>query len=136
MKKLAIVSSLLLTAALNITPAHADNVKTSAEKDMGFLSGAIAGAVIGGPVGFFVGGISGAMVGEEVAKAIKLIEKIATKGPVAIQKVIEAVNAYFTTGENGFAAEVDGFGEVTKTKDFEEGASAFIKKRKPNFKGC
>ncbi|MEZ5039223.1 MAG: enoyl-CoA hydratase-related protein [Saprospiraceae bacterium] len=73
--------------------------------------------------------------GEEVAKAKALIQKIATKGPIAIAKVIEAVNAYFQYNEDGFACEVKAFGEATNTEDFKEGASAFIEKRKADFKG-
>ena len=74
-------------------------------------------------------------VGEEVAKAKEIIQKIATKGPVAISKVIEAVNAYFDYNSDGFGAEVNAFGDLTQTADFKEGASAFLEKRKANFKG-
>ncbi len=73
--------------------------------------------------------------GEEVAKAKEILEKIAVKGPVAIQKVIEAVNAYFQFDEDGFEREVKEFGATTCTEDFREGANAFIEKRKANFKG-
>lgn len=73
--------------------------------------------------------------GEEVGKAKELLEKIGQKGPIAIQKVIEAVNAYFQDGEDGFAREVTEFGITTGTADFKEGASAFIEKRKADFKG-
>jgi enoyl-CoA hydratase len=73
--------------------------------------------------------------GEEIAKATELIEKIAKKGPVAIAKVIEAVNAYFHPSEDGFAKEVAEFGHTTGTEDFKEGAAAFIEKRPANFKG-
>lgn len=73
--------------------------------------------------------------GEEVAKATELLEKIADKGPVAIAKIIEAVNAYFDEKQDGFAREVKEFGNTTGTEDFKEGASAFIEKRKANFKG-
>lgn len=74
--------------------------------------------------------------GKEVEKAHEILAKIATKGPLAIAKIIEAVNAYFEEGVDGFAFEVEGFGEVTGTGDFQEGAQAFIEKRKANFRGA
>ncbi len=73
--------------------------------------------------------------GEEVAKATEIIEKIAMKGPIAIQKVIEAVNAHFEHNQLGFAKEVSAFGETAGTEDFREGAAAFLEKRKANFTG-
>ncbi len=74
--------------------------------------------------------------GEEVTKAKEILAKIAKKGPVAIQKVIEAVNAYFKYDADGFATEVSAFGDTCGTADFVEGATAFIEKRRANFKGC
>lgn len=74
-------------------------------------------------------------VGEEVAKAKELIEKIAAKGPIAIAKVIEAVNAFYQDGVDGFAKEVEVFSECTGSEDAKEGANAFIEKRKANFQG-
>jgi enoyl-CoA hydratase len=73
--------------------------------------------------------------GEEVAKATELLQKIATKAPVAISKIIEAVNAYYQDGVDGFSEEVRLFGLTCGTDDFREGASAFVEKRVPNFKG-
>ncbi|MEO0875399.1 MAG: enoyl-CoA hydratase-related protein [Bacteroidota bacterium] len=74
-------------------------------------------------------------VGEEMGKAKELLAKIATKGPRAIAKVIESVNAYFSTSQDGFETEVKSFGEVTLTEDFKEGAQAFVEKRAANFTG-
>lgn len=74
-------------------------------------------------------------VGEEVAKAKELIEKIATKAPFAITKVIETINAYYEDGLDGFEREISAFGECCGTADFVEGAAAFVEKRKANFTG-
>jgi enoyl-CoA hydratase len=74
-------------------------------------------------------------VGEEVAKAKEIIEKIATKAPIAITRTIECVNAYFDKTTDGFKKEVDSFGETMVTEDAREGASAFLGKRKANFIG-
>ncbi|MBC7776377.1 MAG: enoyl-CoA hydratase/isomerase family protein [Phycisphaerae bacterium] len=73
--------------------------------------------------------------GEEVLKAKELIEKIATKAPLAISKIIETVNAHFEDGVDAFEREVSAFGECCGTADFIEGAAAFVEKRKANFTG-
>jgi enoyl-CoA hydratase len=71
--------------------------------------------------------------GEELAKATELLNKIAAKAPIAIQKVIDCVNAYFST--EGFEREVIEFANTVNTEDFKEGASAFLEKRSANFQG-
>ena len=74
--------------------------------------------------------------GETVAKAKEIIEKIAAKAPLAIQKVIECVNSFYDPGgDAGYFREVMEFGKTSKSTDFKEGASAFVEKRKANFIG-
>ena len=70
---------------------------------------------------------------DAIGKATSLIQKIAAKGPIAISKVIESVNAYFEESVDGFEREVEKFGLTAGTADFIEGATAFVEKRKPNF---
>lgn len=72
--------------------------------------------------------------GEEVATAISIIEKIATKAPLAISETIKVVNDYFDETKNGFQSEVEAFGRLATTKDFVEGATAFIEKRRAEWK--
>ena len=74
--------------------------------------------------------------GEEIAKAKEILQKIATKAPIAISKIIETVNAYFDEKQDGFAQEIVKFAETANTEDFKEGAAAFVEKRKANFKGA
>lgn len=70
-----------------------------------------------------------------IEKAKNIINKIATKGPVAIAKVIECTNAYFKDGVDGFDYEVNAFASLFHTEDVKEGVNAFLEKRKPEFKG-
>ncbi len=74
--------------------------------------------------------------GETVVKAKEILNKIATKAPVAISKVISSVNAHFALGgEAGFEFEVHEFGKCAATVDFKEGATAFVEKRQAKFIG-
>lgn len=68
-------------------------------------------------------------------KATEIIQTIAKKGPLAIAESIRAVNAYYAN-ESGYDEEARAFGKTTKTEDFREGASAFVNKREPRFKGA
>lgn len=71
---------------------------------------------------------------ELLLKAKSIIEKIATKGPKAIGKVIACSNAYFKEGADGFQMEVELFGDCfIDSAEVEEGTSAFLEKRKANF---
>lgn len=73
--------------------------------------------------------------GKEVARSREWLEKTRGMGPYAMARAIEAVNAAFEPGVDGFAREVELFGKCIATHDFREGASAFLEKRKPDFKG-
>jgi enoyl-CoA hydratase len=64
-----------------------------------------------------------------------LAQRIMKNSPVAIGKAIESVNANFTDGVNGFNSEIKNFGDCFGTGDFKEGTTAFLEKRKADFKG-
>lgn len=71
---------------------------------------------------------------ELLPKTKELLGTIMSKGPNAITKVISAVNAYFDDAQNGFDAEIKLFGECFGTEEMKEGVSAFLEKRKAEFK--
>lgn len=64
-----------------------------------------------------------------------IADKIQRNSPVAISKAIEAVNANYQDGVNGYDVEIQKFGECFATADFKEGTTAFLEKRKAEFQG-
>ncbi|MCO5259965.1 MAG: enoyl-CoA hydratase-related protein [Crocinitomicaceae bacterium] len=71
---------------------------------------------------------------ELLAKANEIATQILANSRTAISSAINAVNAGFKSGVNGFEAEIEEFGKCFGTADFKEGTTAFIEKRKANFR--
>ena len=71
-----------------------------------------------------------------MAEAKKLAATLASKAPIAVRYILEAVNKGL---EMPFAQaqilEATLFGLVASTEDMREGTAAFLEKRKPAFKG-
>ncbi len=66
-------------------------------------------------------------------EAQNLLKKILKNGPLAVQNAIEAV--YAVGNSKGFEKEAELFGKTCATEDAAEGTSAFLEKRKAEFKG-
>jgi len=68
-------------------------------------------------------------------ETLKLAEKISSKGQQAIRFALKAVKATDNMSlSEGLSYEASLFALVCGTDDFKEGTSAFLEKRKPNFK--
>ncbi len=69
-------------------------------------------------------------------KTMEMANKIAEKAPVALQMAKEAVKfASKSNLDEGLRREVDLFAICFSTEDKQEGVSAFLEKRKPDFQG-
>ncbi|GAB5563475.1 MAG: enoyl-CoA hydratase-related protein [Winogradskyella sp.] len=75
----------------------------------------------------------------EQAELLPLCYKIASKimrnSSVAISQAINAINANYKDGINGYDIEIEAFGNCFGTEDFKEGTTAFLEKRKADFPG-
>lgn len=69
-----------------------------------------------------------------IEKAEEILAKIKQRAPLALSSAIKAINAGFDSKLDGYDVEINEFGNCFDTQDFKEGVSAFLEKRKANFK--
>ncbi len=73
--------------------------------------------------------------GELLNKTKSILELINSKAPLAVAACIKTANAVFDETKDGFKTEIDAFGDCFVTEDMKEGTTAFLEKRKAEFKG-
>jgi enoyl-CoA hydratase len=71
---------------------------------------------------------------ELLSKSKEILMAIHSKAPIAVSKIIECVNNFDHT-QQGYDFEIKKFAECFETQDMKEGTSAFLEKRKANFRG-
>ena len=71
---------------------------------------------------------------ELMGKAREIAGKILNNSASAVTSALRAVNANFKDGVNGYEVEIEEFGKCFGTADFKEGTTAFLEKRKANFR--
>jgi enoyl-CoA hydratase len=72
---------------------------------------------------------------ELLNKTRSILELINSKAPLAVAACIKAANAVFDESKDGYALEIEEFGNAFATGDMKEGTTAFLEKRKANFSG-
>ena len=71
---------------------------------------------------------------ELMTTAEAIAAKILNNSGTAIASAIRSINANYNDGIHGYDVEVEEFGKCFGTADFKEGSTAFLEKRKPNFR--
>lgn len=72
---------------------------------------------------------------ELLPTTMSIAKKITRNSSVAIAHAINAVNANYEDGVDGYEVEIESFGRCFGTEDFKEGTTAFLEKRKAIFPG-
>ena len=72
---------------------------------------------------------------ELINRTKSILTVINSKAPLAVAKSIQCANDAEKNNVDGYAIEIEAFGECFATEDMQEGVAAFIEKRKASFKG-
>jgi enoyl-CoA hydratase len=74
--------------------------------------------------------------GEVMKEAVKLAQKLMSKGSVSLRMAKEAINTGISVDlQSGLTMEKNFFALLFSTEDQKEGMKAFVEKRKPHFQG-
>src|ERR1700752_1498644 len=96
----------------------------------------LTGGMIGADEAYRIGRVNEVVPAAElISRAEAVLHEIAANGPIAIRMTLEATNQGMETSqEEGLVLEASYFGLLAGTEDKQEGTSAFLEKRAPQFK--
>lgn len=94
----------------------------------------LTGEMIDAHTAFALGLVSDVVnSGEGMKYAVELAQKICTKSPLVVKRLINLANQQ--SESDGLSQEIKLFGQSFDSIDLKEGVQAFFEKRKPNFIG-
>ncbi len=123
---------------LGIIPGYGGTQRLARQINSGRATQLIlTGEMIDAEEAFRIGLVNKVYKPEELLdNALEIAKIIATKGQIAISYALQAIVASNNLSiSEGLKLEATLFSLTTETEDFKEGTSAFLEKRKPNFKG-
>ncbi len=96
----------------------------------------IGAGMIDAPTALQYGLVNYVVAPEELLnKAKELLTNIQSKAPLAVAGCIKTANAVYDEKQDGYHLEITEFGECFESNDMKEGTSAFLEKRKAEFRG-
>jgi enoyl-CoA hydratase len=122
---------------LGITPGYAGTQRLAQLIGKGrALEVLMTGDMIPADRAYEMGLVNHVVAPEEVIiKAEDILSKVKGKSPLAVASVIRCVNAFYEKKLDGNNVEINEFGNFFGSEDFKEGTSAFMERRKADFKG-
>jgi len=97
----------------------------------------LSGEMIGAQEAYRIGLVNEIVPAADlIARAEAILAKITTNAPIAVKFALEAANKGLETSQSeGLLLEASYFGLCAATEDKNEGTSAFLEKRAPQFQG-
>ena len=97
----------------------------------------LTGEIIDAQTALLIGLVNHVVPADQLeAKTMEIANRIAEKSPIALRLAKEAIKVASRSNlDEGLRREVDLFALSFSSEDKEEGVSAFLEKRKPEFKG-